>query len=102
MNYLVKKIDGHKISLIMAIATAIFSLVFYPFALMAIFADREFSNIFGTSLSIVFLLMPVLYFIFSYVFTRIFCGLFNVIMKKVNGFRVEIEEENQTSSSTNM
>ncbi len=97
MNYLVKKIDGHKISLIMAIVMGLVSLIFYPFILISFLISKGDTSFFPyTSTSIIFLIMPLLYFGMTYVFTRLFCGLFNIIMKKLKGFKIEIEEISNT------
>jgi len=92
MKYIVKKIDGHKISLILAITMGVVSLFFYPFMLLSFAMMKKVNTPVMPNFSFIFIFFPIIYFIFGYIFTRIFCGLFNLITKKLNGFQIEVDK----------
>jgi len=91
MTLVVKKIEGHKIALILGIATALFTLIFVPIYIAMFKLTPSTSD---NRIGMLLFAMPAIYFIFVYLFTRLFIFIFNFISTKLNGFKVEIEELN--------
>ena len=88
MKVTLKQVEGAKISFIFSLCSAIVVLFTVPFLLI-------FGLILKNDLSafdfIVFIFLPAIYFIFIYIFSRIFFGVFGMILKKYNGFEIEVD-----------
>ena len=91
MKVVVKKIDGKKLALISAICTGLLSLIFIPvFLLMNSINHVEMPSWF----KVLIILVPIIYFVMGYILTRLSVGVFNIIVKRLKGFDIEIEDNN--------
>ena len=91
MKITIKKVDGAKVSFIFALSVSIMILAFVPFAALSFYGSGHWEGL-PTQVIVTLVLLPILYFIFSYFFCRIFFGLFNLIIRKKNGFEIEVED----------
>jgi hypothetical protein len=83
------KINGHKLALISAICMGILMILFLPIFLIVSSNTKEMNHGF----KLLFIFSPLIYFVLGYVSTRIFVGLFNIVVKWLNGFEIEVSNE---------
>ena len=87
MKVTLKQVDGAKISFIFALSFALLILFFMPLMFIPFILDDNFPK----PMLLFPIIAPVLYFIFVYISSRIFFGVFGLVLKKYNGFEIEVE-----------
>ena len=83
-----RRINGHQTGLANAIAIGLFSLILIPiFVLVGIFGKEK-----ERAFWIIGLFLPIIYFVFTYLFSRLFIWLLNNSIKWIHGIEIELEE----------
>jgi hypothetical protein len=88
MKVTVKKIDGAKISFIFALSFALLTLFLFPLMFIPFILDDNFPK----PMLLFPIIAPFFYFIFTYIFSRIFFGVFGLVLTKYKGFEIEVED----------
>ena len=98
MTFRFKKVEGKKLAFLNMIYIGIIMLIFSPiFAFTMSKTDASLGMTFGIILTIA---LPLFYALFTYLFSRFIYWLFNILLKKFNGFEIELEAINSKSTDT--
>jgi uncharacterized membrane protein (DUF485 family) len=98
MQIKIRKIESAKIALIFSLAMAALSLLFYPIFSWTASLSKSMGEPMPAAYNSIFMFFPLLYFVFGFIVTYIFCGLINLIMRFTGGIGIEIEGETEESS----
>jgi len=87
MKKQIARISVHQTSKVLAILYVVMSLVFVPVGLVMIINAPQHSMI-----GWMYLLMPVFYGLFGYLFAAFFCWIYNITAKNVGGVEFTVVE----------
>jgi hypothetical protein len=91
MKQQIARFSPHQNAKVVAILSAVGSAIFLvPFVLLVMFAVPPGQR--GEFPPIAFLIFPVFYMIFGYLFTVIGCALYNLLFRLIGGFEYEARD----------
>ena len=98
MKKQIRRLSPHQNAKVFSILMALSSLVFIlpMFAIMSLAAPNldPNGNPVNSPPTFFFLIMPVIYLVFTYVSVAIGCVIYNFMVKYVGGIEFELEDEN--------
>ena len=99
MKTVIKRLEPHQNGKVASVLIAVITLPMYlfmmiPMTLMMPKVDHAGNPIdFGFPF-MMFLFMPLIYLVFTYVFVALGCWLYNTFFKYLGGFEFDLEEKN--------
>ena len=98
MKQQIKRMSPHQNGKVCGVLMALTSLVFVIpmflfFSMMHFPADQNGHHM-GPSIFMI-LVMPILYLVFGYIFTVIWCVIYNFVAKFTGGIEFELESQNE-------
>lgn len=95
MQYRIRRISPHSAGKISAVVSGCFSLLFWPFVLIAQFASKAAGaqNQLPAFFNMFFLILPLLYAVFGYVMTALMCVVYNFVSRYIGPLVLEMDTE---------
>ena len=88
----ITSINGKQTAKVVAIAGALFSLIFTIIGILLLILGIAVQNVTLEITSIFYILMPLWYFILVYIFSRFEFWIYNKVAKNVGGIMFDLED----------
>ena len=86
--------NGKVFGVLMALTSLVFAIPMFLFFSMMHFPVDQNGHHMGPP-AFMFLLFPILYLVFGYIFTVIWCVIYNFVVRFTGGIEFELESENE-------
>lgn len=95
----ITSIDVHQSAKIISLTMSVVSLLFSVLGVLLLVIGIAIESYEMIGVGVVYILMPVIYILFTYVFTALFLWIYNMLAKKVGGVRYTVKEHAHESAS---
>lgn len=95
----ITSIDVHQSAKIISLTMSVVSVLFSILGIFLVLVGIAMGSYEMIGIGVVYIFMPIIYILFTYMFTALFLWIYNMLAKKVGGIKYTVKEHTHESPS---